>query len=320
MKLPDTIGEYQKISEIPTTKKYPYVIGMYKSPSGVEVVAKVWQGNWYNAHAFNLLHEADVCRVLDTIRLRTVAEMPEALTNIITPAYYDCLIQNKFMSKAQGTPLTQVCAPEEQLKIYNRILSYLKFIGKNATKEEQKIIGVKGIIYYISVYPIIFCLSIVRHITHSMEIIRSLYSFIFSLSALSHEPKILSHGDLHTDNILVSEDKITLLDLEQTIFTYAGFDAFTTVSSLRSLPDFRQYIEEIIKEEGKRSSRDASLLSGIGAFISTFNLTSNLSPQHVLHYVKILSISNMLGVLWELTPEMRLRSLHLPLFWGRKSS
>ena len=199
------------------------------------------------------------------------------------------------MEQAKGKPITETMSAHEQFQAYKKVINYLHFLGDYATPEERESITRKSRSYYLSIYPIIFTVAILRHVSHLSELALGLYSFINSLQYMNQHSLMLSHGDLHTDNILQENGKLTVVDLEQGTFTYPEFDTVATLSSRRSSAEFRALLKQ--ETDGIANDRKiAERLAGVGAFISTFNLTSNLSTGHTIHYASILKYLNEFSV------------------------
>ena len=210
----------------------PYSLGVYKNKQGKPVFIKAAQSHWYNLYYHNLLFEARIlkqsCGI--TFRGQTVS-FPQLVETRSENGYF--IVVTRFISgkDLSNFPLTQ------QLQKYKEVVTFL---------QKQKLPGVpkKNGIFFLAVLPFIFLLALVKHPTDRSAIVRA-FGYIVKNYAefLARHRLILTHADLHMENIKVYKRQLALFDLAQMMYTFAEYEAVTTYSNTRDTNPVNEFVQ-----------------------------------------------------------------------------
>lgn len=287
--LPQSIGSFWLRAKISQSR---YAVGLYKDKKGRAIIAKVWQGKRKNLAYFALRHEAMAAKILTRVIKRQGSKMPSRFQSVTLPRYiYTIEDQDRLIlvtTAAKGRQLSQT-GKRESLAYYDRCVDYMRFLGKCLSKREKETITKKTALDYLVGVSGMTLIALLKQPHLRIQILYGFLIFILSLPALLRSKEmVLIHGDLHTGNMLISRDKITLVDLEQTFFTYPPYEYISTLLCATSKGEIANEISKRIDLESYGDRFSATIFAGLIAGRSLHYLTSNTSRANINLYSKIL--------------------------------
>lgn len=282
--LPVTHSGYRFVRRL-QKKIYPFAVGYYENKKGQTIVIKVWQGFWKNRYYYDLLHEALVYKTLAAVIKRTKRKIPEQLRGIRIPSEVTLSVRSGQLILTRefvnGTLLLDSGGFATQFFQYKRCLGYLRFLSNYLTSSERKIIGEHGVFYFICMYPMLTAVAILKNPDSAGTILTGAITFFKNIpSLLSYETKTLVHGDLHSENIVKTRKDISLLDLEQMMYTVPTAEHVTTIISPKTSHPFREYVKSLLQDEINIDVRLSNSTKVVAIFYATFNLTGSLSAEN----------------------------------------
>lgn len=293
--LPEKIGDLKLVKNLNIRKSYPYCVGLYKNKSGKLVVAKIWQGGSHSIHYSVLKHEIDVVKTLTQVYIKNKKRIATHLRKISIPEYKGMVENDKQLvlltEYVVGTPLRLVKDVDHQFEVYKNSIEFLRAIGKFVSYNQKKKITVKSMAHFQKIYPIILVVALIKHPKLVKNLISGVPVFIKQLIQGNKDPKVvLVHGDLHLENILLSEKKVWILDMEQTMFSYPIYEKVTALSSLRNTAKLRELLLYDVLFQCSRRYSLRRLFKSLLVNCSTHNLTSNLPDKNIRLYTKLLQL------------------------------
>ena len=96
----------------------------------------------------------------------------------------------------------------------------------------------------------------------------------------------LVHRDLHTQNILVSQSKTTIIDLQRVVLTYPLYELVTTLAVEWDNSAFRDFLLKSV------DPKLLNIFQGLMIHFATHALTANNLPENYLtRYKKMLKFA-----------------------------
>jgi thiamine kinase-like enzyme len=287
--LPKRIGLYAFVRNLRSKKSYPFAIGLYRNSQGTPVVAKKWQGKRKDIHYFELSRELLVLSVFERMRRRIGTKLPSEFNLINTP-HVTAVVRTRdsfiiLTSFVKGRKLLEYPSVRTQFETYLRAKSYIQFLGGYASNDEKAAIGEKKIPQFMFQFPMILAASIFQRPKLGIDSIRGALYWIMSTSFSKGKNTTLVHGDLHPENIIVSNKQTTIVDVEQTLFTYPEYEVISGLSSVIAPLGFLQMLSKHYIESDIYSRK---MLGLCAVECSIHNLTSPLSSRHINRYHSML--------------------------------
>lgn len=217
--VPVKIGKYDLVS--PIIKKQGSIenfkIGVYES-EGKKYFGKTWVGARKNLSYYTLLNEYRVCRLLSK-KLRKL----NSRLRIPCPMYIKEK-ENTLSVIFEYVDAVDISdrSVENQMRIYEEILGDLRTVSQSLSESEKQVFTKRGIVFYLLSLPFLFFLSLKSNPTLIRHTIKAMYK---TLSSLTHDDQlIITHRDLHPQNVKMKAKHIYLLDCEDMTLTLQGFD------------------------------------------------------------------------------------------------
>ncbi len=175
-----------------------------------------------------LSNEALMYELLLNVQKNVNHRIPRAIKNIRIPYSYG-LRKNKgalslFVEFIEGTPLATFPVAY-QIKTYEKVVSYIRYLGNNMTHEQKDKIGKRYPLAEISIYPFLVVAASVAYPKMIKSLLRGFICFYKNIFRYIFDQRIvLTHRDLHSKNILVEGDTTYIIDLENMVFTHPDYE------------------------------------------------------------------------------------------------
>jgi serine/threonine protein kinase len=246
--LDNTVGKYRLVEKISKQNSYQeYMLGKYTDGEKLYFV-KTWQGKLKDYSYYALLNEYYITRVLFSAlsRRRTDERLyvPEVKDVIVTSGSVSLVFE--FVSGYSLTTLTV----EEQKQHISFALKELNDLNKRLNAQERNVLIPYYRTFYVLVLPVYALIALIRQTKLFKSILRTL---ILSYQALLHQDNkklFIAHRDITLDNLLVSGEKLYLLDCERMVLTFPLYDYENTTLDLDfsiSAPRLRTNIDSFFK-------------------------------------------------------------------------
>lgn len=231
---PKRVGSYRFDSPI---KKFgprqSYMLALYKNGEGKKAVAKMRSAKIKGYHYYSLLNEIHIYELLNSAVERTMDRMPKQFRQMHIPQLIkkvetkDCLIA--LIEFIEGETAENL-KPDQKIKLYLKTVDFIDFLGNQLTDAEKKQISQRTAINYILLYPLLLTKAMFTYPRAIPYLFRGAIFFIKSFPIVSKNLRYtLVHRDLHFQNIIIKDDRISLIDLQHCVFTEALHEFITTL-------------------------------------------------------------------------------------------
>lgn len=271
-----------------STGTSPFSVGLYlEGKSNKKVVIKFWQGSLKDLHYFALLHETDTIKALTSAQSKL---NPSKSKGFIIPKFVQSGTYNNGLYLIseffEGRSISDL-SDKEKYTIYKNCLHFLKELGQVCNREQKSKISTKGILDYIFLYPLFLFSVYLRHAELRNTIFKGVPVFLSGIpKILQWKSDHLVHGDLNPHNILVSDKKMAVLDVEQMRFSYPEYELVTTLCIKKYSINFKN----MIVQDLLRKRMDKKAIATLLVNASTHNLTDNPKKDSVANYINVFNL------------------------------
>lgn len=281
---PVQIGEYKFKKQIRITKRNSkgsrmYSYALYQNPKRQKAFAKMWSGKLKDLNYSTLRNETILYTVLNGAIRRIGKSMPKKFEDIIIPQFITKLeTENSLILLTKFIEIVPVpkMKSRRQFEIYLKSFDFLKFLGNKLLAGEKKQIAKRDAKTLIFLYFLLLLKASLIHPRAIFSLFKGVPVFLQSIPILLKKNKIgLCHRDLHLENIVISEHKVALLDLQFCLFSDPLHDRLTTLKMHWIDKEFRQKLSgEIRNLYGKNKDFDI-LVRGLMVHSATHSLSGN---------------------------------------------
>lgn len=220
---PNGIGKYRLVSKISKANDFKnFAMAIYKDEKGKKVFVKTWRGKTKNFPYYSLINEYNMAKALS----KKISKASKGEFRIPKPIGY-LKTQNSLTVISQyvkGKPLSDFSI-KKQSKVIVKIISLFTNLTPKLDENDKKYIKKRNRLFYLLSLPIIFLYSFLFEKEDKKIIFYSfLKTYLYAFSVLRNKEYSLAHGDLHPNNIIVSESAIYILDLEHMKYTFSDYD------------------------------------------------------------------------------------------------
>lgn len=233
-RLPKTLGEYTLMKQLSTDNSGKTAKGMYKNSNGKYMFVKLLVANRFDYAYGTLNNELTLLSVIQEVMNRNRNNLPKKYANIqVAKVAFSEILPNSITLGVEwisGSTISKLSS-KKQIAAYSLLSEYLDYLYGQMTQDEKARIAHRGIMSYILLYPIIFTRASQLHPQYRALLKRAAFTFIKLISSfIVHPPKLtLVHRDLHPENIMISKNKIHLIDLEFSVITFKELDYSVTL-------------------------------------------------------------------------------------------
>jgi len=243
--LPTNIGQYSLVSPVKKNSTFQeFLVGLYSNGAKF-AIGKTWSGS----HPFfyhSLKNEANLYKLLCKKAQELAFRTPRALKHIHIPQILGYQETSKSLSllieHISGKRLYEY-STDVQKEEYLKAVYYLRYLGENMSSYEKTKIGKRtGLSEAIS-YPVFFVIAIIQNFRQSLIILKSSVTFISTVRELISQKRfVLTHRDLHFNNILVCKNAQYIIDLEFAVYALPEHELVTTLISQWKNKTIRKFL------------------------------------------------------------------------------
>lgn len=280
---PQKIGPYtfkKKISfRRSNTRPFIFTFALYENAKKEKAIAKMWNGKIKNFTYYTLCNEILMNQILNQVIKRLDTSLPKKFQGITIPNFL-----GTFKSKDSLVLLTEFIngnpastfSEGKSFDIYLKVSDFLRYLGTQLTNSEKARITYRKPVDLALLYPLLLAKVSFTHPRFFSSFLKGTPIFLFALIKLFRKSSMgLGHGDLSLNNILISPQKIALIDLQLCVFSAVQYDFLTTLCIYWDNGKIRKkLITEIAKRYGKEENSDI-LIKGLMVNIATHALTGN---------------------------------------------
>lgn len=300
--LPAQVEKYRLIKDLQSEKNYPFKVGLYQNQNKHKVVIKIWQGIYKDIPYYDLLHQIQSLKILESVHNRNTSHFPSGIKDIRLPKVeffikekHRLLLGYEYIS---GNPLSSIHDQDKQIKIYHQVVNYLQILGSYCQTSEKHQLRHKSVIDYLFLSPFLLIAALINN-PKDIYLLIKLYVIylVSSVGFIRSSSKTLVHGDLNFKNIYIKDSELFVLDTEQLSFTYPEYELVTSVSTV-STPDFyKKYITKLIKEYAKQNISSRLKIVFLILNNELHNLSWHASPMiNRQWYKKVINLA--LNIFW----------------------
>lgn len=302
--LPKHILGYTRITQLAQNKYTNISVGLYETKRHEKVIIKIWEGKRKTLSYINLRHEIAVYQVLTNVINRLSQKLVSTRIHVPTFITYKEQANKLILVKSciEGRQISSIQNPKEQLLSVTTIINYLRELTQHMTQEERLVIGQRTLIHFLFFLPIVIITLLKKNPRELFSYIRAIRILLRGIpSLISEQTYVLTHGDLHGENIFLNGKEIGIIDCEQMRITYPHYDVIAAISSRKTHPTVASTLLRMLLSESYKSKLQLPIAS-LMVNCSLHNLMSNAHPESKVRYQTLLDIGSRLG---------RLRSLRM---------
>ena len=234
LQFPKTIGTYKFESDMKKTgPRKSYLLAIYKNNRGQKAIAKMRDARIKAYHYYSLLNEIVMYKILNSAMRRLKNKIPSRFSDIYIPKFLNQYEDDKMLVSLVefvDGKIAEDLSPEKTISVFFKMVDFLNFMGKHLNEEEKKNISKRTPIDYLFFYPLLAAKAVVTYPKSTPHVIRGIPVFLRALPAIFSSSKhTLVHRDLHFMNIIISKDRVTLIDLQQCVYTEPLHELITTL-------------------------------------------------------------------------------------------
>ncbi|MBI2029373.1 phosphotransferase [Candidatus Gottesmanbacteria bacterium] len=207
-------SQYTFIKQLSLNVSSKSHVGLYKDNRGRKVVIRTIDVNYRGIEYFQQLTEANILRWFSKHKLSIYGY------KISLPKFYGIIVTDKQISLireyVEGKPLEKF-SKNEKIRILNTCLEYFNQCSKKLRKKDIVIFPDSNKIFTFFVLPFYLFKVIIRDsklVPLLLNYLYIFYKYFFSWQVIKNNNTVVSHRDLHQKNILVSKNKIYIIDPE----------------------------------------------------------------------------------------------------------
>ncbi len=282
---PDQIGEYKFIKQINITKRNSkgnkmFFYALYQNSKGQKAFAKIWSGRLKNLNYYTLRNETIIYMVLNRVVRRIGKSMPKQFEDIIIPQFIAKLetknsltLLTEFIESTQASKIKS----KKQFEIYLKTVDFLNLLGERLSTKEKEQIAKRDAKAITLLYFPILSKAILIHPRALFSLLLGVPIFLQSIPALlKTNETTLNHRDLHLENIVVSKNKIAIMDLQFCLFSNPLYDRLITLRIHWTDKEFRQRLLEKIRNFYGTNKDSDILIRGLMVHSATLSLTESV--------------------------------------------
>ena len=291
---PKKVGDYYFVNTLKKSgPRKSYQLAIYKNSKGEKAIAKMRNTYIKGYHYISLLNEIIIYETLTNAMKRLKKRMPEKFKNISIPTLITweekdnhLLALLTFVNGKTAVFLSD----KQKAKLYFTLIDFLHYLGDNLTIPETNTISKRYPWNMIALYPFLIMKALITYPSQAKEIIRSIPVFIKGIPVLVKNKEFkLVHRDLHFFNVLISGKNISLIDLQQCVFTQPIHEVITTLRYFWHEGSFYKLLLKELIKRNKKSKNFSTLFSTLCINSVTHGLSgSGFSKKEILKWVNFL--------------------------------
>lgn len=292
IKFPKSIGEYEFESKITKINLWnSYLLGIYRNPKGGKAIFKMKDARIKDYSYYSLRNEIVLYEILNEVISRL--SLPKRFNDIYIPKKIDVVddknVLGILIEYVVGSTARKLSA-HRKIQAYFKIVDFLNFLGDHITNDEKKRISKRGPLHYILIYPFLVIKAIFTYPRSAVYILSGIPLFLSAFFYMLQDRKItLIHRDIHFENILISNKKLILIDLEQCVLTDPLYEVVTTLRYCwKNNDDFYLLLLNRIFQKYSYRKNFGLLFRGLIVNSATHGLTGNFPKEMIDSWINFL--------------------------------
>ncbi len=216
----------------PLAPKTPFTFALYRSSRGTGVLAKRWVGRYKNFDYCTLLNEAHIGVLLTRVQNRTKQQLPKNLKHIATAKVLKVIASTNSLivlfEYINGQQISQKPGLNKA-RWYLKAVLYLRFLDQNLQDAERKTLARRQKFQNGILYPFLLTKALITHPHEALILIKAVPFWVkYFWESRPVTRLVLTHRDLHFHNLLISGQKIYLIDFQLAVLTHPLEEYVTT--------------------------------------------------------------------------------------------
>lgn len=296
-RLPKRISGYALVDVLSSNKQTNISVGVYQNKKHERVIVKLWEGKRKTLSYINLRHEIAVYQVLTKAIRRVTSSLKNS--KVLLPSFISYNEQQNRLilmrSYIEGRETLSFSSPKAQLTSVKTVIDFLQELTNHLTQEEKYIIGQRTLKHFLLFLPLVIVVLIKKSPKKIFLFIRVIGLLLRGVPSLLNEKEyVLTHGDLHGENIFLGKGYIGIIDCEQMRITYPHYDVIASISSRKTnLTVASMLLKSLLAKSYKRNLQLPIVSLMINCSLQ--NLMTNSHPKSRLRYQSVLDIGSQLG-------------------------
>ena len=287
IQFPKKIGDYRFDSEISGVKLWnSYILGIYRNSKGSKAIFKMKDARIKDLHYYSLKNEIAIYDILNKATSRFSSSTPKKFHGICFPnkiAVKDTQdILGILIEYIEGKRVSEL-SPRKKVEIYFDIIEFLGYIDNHLTDKERGRISRRGPVHYLILFPFLAIKAILTYPRSAIFVLSGIPFFLAAIFVMLRDRKIaLIHRDIHFENILISNKKLVLIDLEQCVLTDPFYEAVTTLRYYWKKDNFYLLLLDSVLQKYSFRKNFRLLFKGLIVNSATHGLTGKKFPKEMI--------------------------------------
>lgn len=288
VRFPKSIGDYSFVSKLEKIgRRKSYQLAIYRKSEGIRAIFKMRSARFKDYNYYSLKNEIILYKVLNSVIERLGDCMPQRFKNLCIPKIAHVINDNKrlgvLLEYLEGTT-AQSFTVQKKIEIYLKMVDFLRFLGNNLSEYQVKLISKRSPIDFIFLYPLLVISAIFNYPKSAIHILLGVPVFLASIPYMIKDAKLsLVHRDLHFNNIVVSNEKLVLIDLQECVFSDPLYEVTTALKHSWKRDEFHTLLLREINRVGNSRRNFKSLFKGLIVNSVTHGLTGKGSSEKTIY-------------------------------------
>lgn len=231
--MPLQIRNYKLVKQIQPDPRFPgsYHFGIYQSPSGKQVFAKLWLGHAHGRVFKFMQNEIAAYQGFAKLSSLGKVSVPEIVDSGITHDYTYLILPRLVGKSLQSVSTTS------RANYFDQIISFLNVANLNFK------VSSRPPVFWLLILPVLLFKNKLKYLWAISNIIKSVPAFLF-------RPIVLVHRDLNFQNMILAKSHIYLIDfqlacyadpiLEYAVILLKYYNDPTFIKAFKKKPNFRK--------------------------------------------------------------------------------
>lgn len=283
---PGKVKEFVFEHRIKRSKKNThYAYAVYKDRDGKKAFMKVWNGTTKDLFYKYLKNEVKTYEIFSNARKRIAKTLnndissfyfPKVYAKIEPPKSYKILVEH-----ANGKTVADF-SDTKKLEIILKAREYLQELGKGLTTSEVRDIDKRRAENLILFYPILLAKALITHPAYWRYLFAGVKVFIREVPALLKQKElVLTHRDLHDENIINSRGKFFIIDTTYCAYTIPEYELIIILGSFWNKLKLRKLILKKLNRENDNTAYIKALMVNFATHVLS---GSDLNRKNLMRY------------------------------------
>jgi serine/threonine protein kinase len=188
-------------------------VGLYRDKNNNKVVIRRFYYYFKNLKYYQIMNECNMIKLVNNFKMKQDSDFQLFFPKLIkfTNTNNEIIAVRDYFQGDQLRRQNRIL----KVKILTFILENFLFISKQISEEGKKLLPARTAFYIFTAFPIALVRTILKDPNNIFYYFRLSFLFYFQFFGSHNESQnVLAHRDLHSNNILIKEQKVQVLDLE----------------------------------------------------------------------------------------------------------